>query len=166
MQAEDSHAENGSEGQELSPTGGTPAAVEGVPWWGGVGHQQPSFNATCSSPGGTLYLEHPGAAVSAIRPLAHSHPVHQVQALASNLPEGFGDGANDEIQQEAGAAAIFPPSGTEYLLPHTQLELGHSMAPAAYPYDPYYGRMIAAYGAQTMAMVCVHATNCVHLLLL
>lgn len=45
-----------------------------------------------------------------------------------------------------------PPPG-DYLLPHTQLELGHSMAArAAYPYvaDPYFGGIVAAYGAQAV----------------
>lgn len=158
MQTEDTQGERGLEGHELSPTVGAPA-VEGVPWWGGVGHQQSAFHATCSSPGGTLYLEHPNAAIHGIRPLPFTHPhsLHQAQAIASNMPEGFGDGANDESQPEAGAAAVFPSTGTEYMLPHTQLELGHSMAPAAYPYvDPYYGGMMAAYGAQSMPMMHPH----------
>ncbi|XP_024380415.1 uncharacterized protein [Physcomitrium patens] len=48
-----------------------------------------------------------------------------------------------------------PPTGVptagEYLLPHTQLELGHSMARAAYPFaDPYFGGIVAAYGAQAV----------------
>ncbi|KAI5071312.1 hypothetical protein GOP47_0013563 [Adiantum capillus-veneris] len=65
----------------------------------------------------------------------------------------------DGSQQQAGSAAgaVFPSSGTEYIMPHTQLELGQSMAPAAYPYtDPYYGGMFAAYGAQAMAMMHPH----------
>lgn len=42
-------------------------------------------------------------------------------------------------------------SQADYLLPHTQLELGHSMVRAAYPYaDPYFGSIMAAYGAQAM----------------
>ncbi|XP_024388759.1 uncharacterized protein [Physcomitrium patens] len=48
-----------------------------------------------------------------------------------------------------------PPTGVpatgDYLLPHTQLELGHSMARAAYPFaDPYFGGIVAAYGAQAV----------------
>lgn len=160
MQAEGPLADTGLEGQELIPAVGAPA-VEGVPWWGGVGHQQPGFQATCSGPGGNLYLKHPNAAVHGIRPIPFTHPnsLHQAQAIAStNMPEvGFADGTNDESQAEAGAAAVFPASGTEYMLPHTQLELGHSMAPAAYPYvDPYYGGMLAAYGAQAMPMMHPH----------
>jgi nuclear transcription factor Y alpha len=48
-----------------------------------------------------------------------------------------------------------PPTGVpasgDYILPHTQLELGHSMARAAYPFaDPYFGGIVAAYGAQAV----------------
>ncbi|MCO5589328.1 hypothetical protein L7F22_043294 [Adiantum nelumboides] len=158
MQAEDAHDEGSSDGQEQSPTAANALAVEGVPaWWDGVGHQ-PAFHTTCSTPGGTLYYEYPSVASAGIRPLAFSHPpaLYQGQPVSSSVAEGSGDGT-DGSQQPAGAGPVFASSGAEYIMPHTQLELGHSMAPAAYPYaDPYYGGMFAAYGAQAMAMMHPH----------
>lgn len=45
---------------------------------------------------------------------------------------------------------ITPPSA-EYMMPHPQLEVGHTMAQTAYAYpDPYYGSVLAAYGPQAM----------------
>lgn len=159
MQAEDAHEEGSSDGQEQSPSAANALAVEGVPWWDGMGHQQPAFPATCSTSGVALYYEHPSVATTGVRPLAFPHPpsVYQGQAVSSSLPEGSGDGASDGSQQQAGAGAVFPSSGAEYIMPHTQLELGSSMVPAAYPYaDPYYAGMFAAYGAQAMAMMHPH----------
>ncbi|CAK9212981.1 unnamed protein product [Sphagnum troendelagicum] len=54
----------------------------------------------------------------------------------------------DEQQQALPTGVL---ASGEYMLPHTQLELGHSMARAAYPYtDPYFGGIALAYGAQAM----------------
>eukprot|EP00250_Pteridium_aquilinum_P012785 c20946_g1_i1 orf=288-1340(+) len=124
------------------------AAVQGVPWWGGAGHQHALQNAS-SSPASSPHVEHPCTVATPIGPLGFTAPppVQQTQAL----PEGFGDVANDEIQPHIGAPAVVPTGVREYVLPPTQLELGHTMAPAAYPYaDPYFGGMVAAYGTHHM----------------
>lgn len=58
-------------------------------------------------------------------------------------------GVEDQHQQQAHSASI--PAAGEYMLPHTQLELGHSMVRSGYPYaDPYFGGIVAAYGTQAM----------------
>ncbi|KAI5079802.1 hypothetical protein GOP47_0005281 [Adiantum capillus-veneris] len=50
-----------------------------------------------------------------------------------------------------GPAPLLLQAQAEYMLPHTQLELGHSMVRAAYPYtDPFFGGIMAAYGTQAM----------------
>ncbi|XP_031483812.1 nuclear transcription factor Y subunit A-1-like isoform X2 [Nymphaea colorata] len=61
-------------------------------------------------------------------------------------------GSNGNVAHEQhlqNVVAPVPPVITEYITPHTQLELGHSVA--AYPYhDPYYGGVYAAYGHQAL----------------
>ncbi|KAH7373871.1 hypothetical protein KP509_17G078100 [Ceratopteris richardii] len=48
-----------------------------------------------------------------------------------------------------GSVPMFLQSHAEYILPHTQLELGHSMVRAAYPCaDAFFGGTMTAYGAQ------------------
>ncbi|XP_049932864.1 nuclear transcription factor Y subunit A-9-like isoform X3 [Nymphaea colorata] len=62
----------------------------------------------------------------------------------------FGSNGNVAHEQHLqNVVAPVPPVITEYITPHTQLELGHSVA--AYPYhDPYYGGVYAAYGHQAL----------------
>ncbi|KAK1266536.1 Nuclear transcription factor Y subunit A-9 [Acorus gramineus] len=56
-----------------------------------------------------------------------------------------------ENQQPQHAASDTPLVMAEYLMPHTQLELGHAIACAPVPYgDPYYNGMVAAYGTQAL----------------
>lgn len=58
-------------------------------------------------------------------------------------------GVDNQHQQQAHSGGI--PAPGENMLPHTQLELGHSMVRSGYPYaDPYFGGIVAAYGAQAM----------------
>ncbi|BBM98461.1 nuclear transcription factor Y, alpha [Marchantia polymorpha subsp. ruderalis] len=68
------------------------------------------------------------------------------------LPQPGFDSSEAETQQQAQSAGI--PVQGEYMLPHTQLELGHSMAQQGgrqFPFaDPYFGGIVAAYGPQAM----------------
>ncbi|XP_020590586.1 nuclear transcription factor Y subunit A-9-like isoform X2 [Phalaenopsis equestris] len=55
-----------------------------------------------------------------------------------------------EQQQMQSISPLLPPMMPEYLMPHTQLELGQSVPCAAYSFsDPYHG-MIAAYLPQAL----------------
>eukprot|EP01018_Ginkgo_biloba_P005372 Gb_14803 [translate_table: standard] len=61
------------------------------------------------------------------------------------------DGTNEDKQprEQQSTKPVIASGPTEYLVPHAQLEFGHSIARVAYPYaDPYIG--VAAYGAQAM----------------
>lgn len=128
------------------------AAVQGVPWWGGVAHHQQTLPNATSNPASSLHFEHSSALPTSMAPLGFTAttPIQLAQAL----PEGasFGVLASDDIQPQMGAAAVIPTGVREYVLPHTQLELGHTMTPAmAYTYaDPYLGGMVATYGAHPM----------------
>ncbi|KAL2651828.1 hypothetical protein R1flu_019956 [Riccia fluitans] len=69
---------------------------------------------------------------------------------------GFDSSGVEDTQQQPQAQSAGIPVQGDYMLPHTQLELGHSMAPQPRPYggyvetNPFYGSMIAAYGQQAM----------------
>ncbi|MCO5559029.1 hypothetical protein L7F22_012621 [Adiantum nelumboides] len=154
------------------------AAVQGLPWWGGV----PS-PAVSSNPLKHVMAENPGTVVGVSASLQGSgfiqpHPSTQTSAplLVHSLADGQGpsigtvrmstwpsSGYENEQQLIAVSAPLPAPGPTpvllqsqaEYMLPHTQLELGHSMVRAAYPYtDPFFGGIMAAYG--THAMVQPH----------
>eukprot|EP01018_Ginkgo_biloba_P032739 Gb_32705 [translate_table: standard] len=69
--------------------------------------------------------------------------MHQIQ--------GCDRSNGNEQQNQQSVATVIPSAPSQYLVPHTQLELGHSIARVAYPYaDPYIGGIVAAYGAQPM----------------
>lgn len=156
------------EGEEESGTGGQTSglsAVQGLPWWGGGGQQ--SVQSAPSGPVKSLFVEHPTGATSGVGPLGftHSHALQHAAAPVLIQSEGQGSSARmhplqtsgyeegrvDEQQQHATALPVLAQPPVEYSLPRTQLELGHSMVRAVYPYtDPYFGGLVAAYGAQAM----------------
>lgn len=128
---------------DVKPAGQSsiPSAVQGVPWWGGVAQQ-------------TLPMD-----------FMYPQTMQQVpaQVVGSTLSEGQGpapsllslgqsvvyvDGSSNGNQPQPGTPAILPPAATDYVLPHTQLELGQGMA-RAYG-DPYYNGIVATYGVQAM----------------
>eukprot|EP01018_Ginkgo_biloba_P018103 Gb_31428 [translate_table: standard] len=62
-----------------------------------------------------------------------------------------GSNGNEQQHQQHSVTSTFQSTPAEYLVPHTQLELGHSIARTAYPCaDTYIGGIMAAYGAQAM----------------
>ncbi|XP_077212503.1 nuclear transcription factor Y subunit A-7-like [Tasmannia lanceolata] len=71
-----------------------------------------------------------------------------VQTMVTPSDENHGS----EHQHSQPATSTTPPVMAGYVLPHTQLELGHSIPCASYPYSGlYYGGAMGAYGAQTLA---------------
>lgn len=129
------------------------SAVQGIPWWGGV-VQQP-LQTACSSPGRSLFGEQSAAISAPIRQsdFFHSNGMQQSSApvLGQTLPEGYIDGTSNEHQIQPGAPAVLPPATSEYLLPHREVQVGHSVGGAAYPYaTPYFGGVVAAYGPQAV----------------
>eukprot|EP00250_Pteridium_aquilinum_P008193 c17757_g1_i1 orf=810-1820(+) len=140
-------------------------AVQGLPWWGEVGPSATLQAATTSSVK-QFITENPGgiAGTSAsLQPAGYVQPRPPTQTSAEGQGPPVGaarmppwpSSVYDSEQHVISApppAPVILQSQAEYVLPHTQLELGHSMVRAAYPYaDPYFGGlMAAAYGAQTM----------------
>eukprot|EP00249_Psilotum_nudum_P016764 c25979_g1_i3 orf=953-1819(+) len=152
--------------REETGTTGQPSVVQGVPWWGGVGQQ--SLFVASSSPVKSLFVEKPSGDMAAVRPLAFvqphvaQQPHPQVLGQTASESQGsplvattmqtlsFDEGCANDYQQSE-TPPVLPPSGGEYLFADTQLELGHPMTPAVYPYaDPYFGGIVGTYGAQTM----------------
>lgn len=157
--------------------GSSCGAVQGLPWWGGVAPSA-GLPAT-SSPVKRVMAENPSTVVgvsASLQPggFMQPHPSSQTSAplLVQSLADGHGSAIGtarmptwpstgyENEQQLIAASAPLPAPGpgpvllqpqAEYMLPHTQLELGHSMVRAAYPYaDPFFGGIMAAYGAQAM----------------
>lgn len=82
-------------------------------------------------------------------------PTHTVSGIDGSAPDEQQPQA-DPVQQEAPPPGMIPPPAMtllppEFVMPHTQLELGQTMVRAAYPYpDPYFGGIVAAYGPQAV----------------
>ncbi|KAL5731587.1 Nuclear transcription factor Y subunit A-7 [Ranunculus cassubicifolius] len=61
--------------------------------------------------------------------------------------------SESQIQPQSPAGGTIhpgvPPLSAEYMMP-PQYEVGHAVAPAGYPYDPYYRSIFTPYGAQPM----------------
>ncbi|KAH7292032.1 hypothetical protein KP509_29G048400 [Ceratopteris richardii] len=121
------------------------AAVQGVPWWGGISHPQVLQNVSSGLPTPSLHMDHPAAIISSMTPMGFSLPP-PVQQTAT-LTEGV---VSVETQPHLGAPAMIPTAARDYINPHTQLELGHTVTPAYAYTDPYYGGMMAAYGTHAM----------------
>lgn len=156
----------------LEEENGIAAAVQGLPWWGGVGPPA-SLQAATTNAMKHVVTEHSNGCVAvsaSLQPVLLAHPCSLSPLQAQTLADGQGTpggaarmpswpalGYDGEQQIISAAAPTVTPtpallqSQPDYLLPHTQLELGHSMVQAAYPYaDPYFGSMMAAYGAQAL----------------
>ncbi|KAJ8643524.1 hypothetical protein MRB53_005272 [Persea americana] len=129
--------------------GDQPATICAQPWWRGS-----SLEMTEGGVGTKAGQSQPddgrdeGADVS-----------KEVQNLKAQSDGRFGH----EHQQLQHATSNVPPVMAEYGVPHTQLELGHSIACASYPYsDHYYGRVMTAYGPQALVhphVIGVHHTR-------
>lgn len=129
-------------------TGGSRAAAAAAGDWclggGGAGGQTSDQQQLRTSSFVTASMQAPSSA-----PADSESVLPTMQALPPQ-PGYATSGAEDQQPQR-------PPTGVpasgEYILPHTQLELGPGMAArAAYPYvaDPYFGGIVAAYGAQAV----------------
>uniref|UniRef100_A0A0D6QYF4 Nuclear transcription factor Y subunit n=1 Tax=Araucaria cunninghamii TaxID=56994 RepID=A0A0D6QYF4_ARACU len=152
-------ADYGGQGARVAGQAVPPAAG----WWGGIGAhavQNGAVPAKGESAGAGTVLDaakQVGLALpqslSSVQGSCHtSHPTgpqlgnKRVQTMTthSGYDQSNGNGPQNQLLTAASAPA-------EYLLPHTQVELGHSIARASYPYtDPYFGGFLAAYGAQAV----------------
>eukprot|EP00249_Psilotum_nudum_P016766 c25979_g1_i5 orf=672-1385(+) len=165
MQAGESKEDTGANGQPSCPS-----TVQGLPWWGGVGKQP--LQATSSGTAESLFTQHLSSVRAAVRPVGFVHPHFIPQSLPHVLGQisvdiqgqpvvatglhslrqpGYDEGRANENQQEPATPTVLPPTAGEYLFPHGQMELVHSVACTAYPcVDSYIGGVIATYGSQSM----------------
>ncbi|MQL93895.1 hypothetical protein Taro_026548 [Colocasia esculenta] len=130
-----------------------PSAASSQPWWRGTGYNSsPSElheNASVSPPTGSLEGGKGGR--------------DDKPQLENGKNEGEGvNGGDQEMTRQADGGYVkeqnlhpvtsaMPSVVAEYLVPHTQLELGQSMACAPYLLsEAYYNGLLSAYGAQPL----------------
>ncbi|KAJ7536925.1 hypothetical protein O6H91_12G089000 [Diphasiastrum complanatum] len=160
MQARESEETGGA--VEEDPNPGT---VTGLPWWNGSGGGQP-LEGNENPAEAPVYVQAPvdcksvelvrqqgvlsqvqGMEQPADSSMATTEPPNGMPTLPA--PCGFNESGIDEHHQQ-GYPTYVPPPG-EYVPPHVQLDPGNPMIPTLYPYsDPYFGSILAAYGAQAM----------------
>ncbi|XP_039119738.1 nuclear transcription factor Y subunit A-7-like [Dioscorea cayenensis subsp. rotundata] len=130
-----------------------PSTIVAQPWWRG-----PGFGATAppsADPDGGDVSKHAGQ--SQVHDKVDNSADVQKQMQTLGIPT---DGiCGQEHQHQPFVSSSVPTMMTEYHVPHTQLELGQSIACAAYPYaDPY--ALMNAYG--NPAMVHPHLIGMPH----
>lgn len=147
-------ADYGGQGTHVHVAGqsGGSAAV----WWGGIGShvsnsakvQAADAHAHVFKPVG-LHMPHSmqGSGQEEAAGAQLGSKRLQIMTTRSGYDQSKGNGPHNH--QMTGTVISSAPS--EYFLPHSQVELGHSIARSSYPYtDPYYGGILAAYGAQAV----------------
>ncbi|GLJ26703.1 hypothetical protein SUGI_0519930 [Cryptomeria japonica] len=160
----DCKEERDSEGQPNLPS---PAL--GMLWWNSFGSQVPQ--TAFYNPAKSLFVDHPSRVPGAGKQVViqSEQPEHPTCVASHSQSESEGvlmgttrlqsmpiqsgcDGANGEKSRQCQSTnPIITSTPIEYLAPHAQLEFGPPIARAAYPYaDPYFGSIMAAYGAQAM----------------
>ncbi|KAK1305553.1 Nuclear transcription factor Y subunit A-1 [Acorus calamus] len=124
-------------------------SVEPDPSPSAIGSQQPWWRYNVVSPPGEATTDGGGGANSG---QSEADDVTREGSDVSKDAATQADGSyGQENQQPQQAASNIPPVMAEYLVPHTQLELGHTIACAPFPYgDPYYNGFVAAYGTQAL----------------
>ncbi|XXG48568.1 hypothetical protein AAC387_Pa02g2975 [Persea americana] len=131
------------------------ATICSQPWWRGVGYSvvTPAVLLDNSSKSSSLEMTEGGVGTKASQLQADdgrnegADVSKEMQNMSTQSDGRFGY----EQQQLQQATSTMPPVMAEYVVQHTLLELGHSIACASYPYsDPYYGGAMAAYRAQAL----------------
>lgn len=139
-------------------------SVQGLPWWCDVPPSilaGPATKQACAE-------EHSSEAVGMLAPLqpvnflqacSHRAPlpalaqapieVHSTQCTSPGLPSSTGREDNQHLLLAMGTGMLHPQvDHTSHLMP---TELSQSMVGAAYPFaDPYFGGVMASYGAHAM----------------
>ncbi|XP_077214155.1 nuclear transcription factor Y subunit A-1-like [Tasmannia lanceolata] len=146
---------------EPNANGVPPPTICSQPWLRVVGYNvaYPGVLSESSSKSSSLELCG-GDAGSKVSQSVADDGVDQGADVSKEVKNG---NHGPEHQHPQPATSTAPPVMAEYMLPHTQLELGHSAPCASYPYsDPYYGGVMAAYGAQTLVhphLLAMHHTR-------
>ncbi|MQL94358.1 hypothetical protein Taro_027012 [Colocasia esculenta] len=121
------------------------------PWWRGIG----SPNALSKSPaldspqGGEGTRDRQSQSVG--NGLADTDGIGVSKGTCDMPSQTGSDGRHGQEQHQQPAASAVPPVVAEYFVPHAQLEYGHQIACAPYPYaEAYSNGLLNAYGAQTL----------------
>ncbi|XP_038975630.1 nuclear transcription factor Y subunit A-7-like isoform X3 [Phoenix dactylifera] len=132
-----------------------PSTINPQPWWRGPGFGVilPAVLSDSAPKSTSVNLPLGGAGNKGGQ--AQSHDGADGMGDVSKERQNVGtqrDGSfGQEPQHLQPVSPAIPPMMPEYLAPHTQLELGQSVACAAYSYsDPYFAGIMAPYGTQAL----------------
>ncbi|XP_072971968.1 nuclear transcription factor Y subunit A-1-like [Typha angustifolia] len=119
------------------------------PWWRGQGiGSMPPVVVLTESDSTTSSADH--QAGGCIQSLSDGAKGDLTKQTTNNGQQKEGS-LGQEHQHVQLVSSVMPPVMPEFLAPHTQLELGQSIACAAYPYsDPYFAGVMTPYGAQAL----------------
>ncbi|CAA7399301.1 unnamed protein product [Spirodela intermedia] len=131
------------------------AAVCSQPWWRGAGYdaspglgldiasKSPSLDGLEVREKGGGSQPQQGSGVGE----AEGHSKINQDRAAQEGPDGY----YGKEQHPQPVASAVPPVAAEFLVPHAQLELGHSIACAPYMYpETYYNGLLGTYGPQPL----------------
>ncbi|KAH9302004.1 hypothetical protein KI387_013587, partial [Taxus chinensis] len=154
--------EFGGQGAHVGGQFGTPGGL----WWGGNGshgiHNGLSSAKATDCPDGEVLdaVKHVGLQLqqaSRMQGMGQGLTEREEAQLGSKRVQVMAthsayDQSNwNGTQNQQLTAGVISSAPSEFIYPHSQLELGHSFARASYPYtDPYCGGILTAYGAQAM----------------
>ncbi|XP_024539979.1 nuclear transcription factor Y subunit A-1-like isoform X1 [Selaginella moellendorffii] len=146
-----------------SPGAAASGGAASLPWWGAQSSATVTPKAAfdgCASGGRVNFA-----------PMQQPQVPHDGHTLSSPPQKLPAPSSGTAAVDENGATAVatvgevangIPPPPGEFIIRPPQLELGHPMVRAAYPYDPYYGGLVAAYGAQGVPMMHPHVLGMQH----
>eukprot|EP00268_Persea_americana_P021101 TRINITY_DN2111_c0_g1_i1.p1 TRINITY_DN2111_c0_g1~~TRINITY_DN2111_c0_g1_i1.p1 ORF type:complete len:190 (+),score=41.69 TRINITY_DN2111_c0_g1_i1:273-842(+) len=137
---------------EPKVAGSSPATTCSQPWWHGSGYTTVSPAVLSQSLSKSPSLEIPnGDAATKAGSSQADVDMDKGAAVSKDIQSSAAqsDGNHGQEQQVHHATSKMPPMMAEYIAPHTQLELGHTVACASYPYSDPYGIM-TAYGTQPL----------------
>uniref|UniRef100_A0A1D1Y849 Nuclear transcription factor Y subunit n=1 Tax=Anthurium amnicola TaxID=1678845 RepID=A0A1D1Y849_9ARAE len=140
---------------DADPNVVSPSMVCSQPWWRGAGyHASPTVLHELASKSPSLdNLDGGKGGGGGQSP--QDNGIHEAAGMSKEnedmISPAGSDGNSGKEQHLQSVTSAMPSIVAEYLIPHPQLELGHSIACAPYLYpETYYNGLLSAYGAQPL----------------
>ncbi|XP_008790783.1 nuclear transcription factor Y subunit A-1 [Phoenix dactylifera] len=146
---------DGTNTVDANGQGTLPSTINAQPWWRGPGFgvMSPAMLPDSASKSASVNLPVGGAGNKGGQAQSHDRAdgTGDVCKEMQNIGTQRDGSLGQEHQHLQPVSSAMPPMMPEYLAPHTQLELGQSIACPTYSYsDPYFSRIMAPYGTQAL----------------